>query len=119
MNPVDCKVLGEAVCASLAAEIHKLGFPAESLPMLPDYDKAGFSLAKDPYSGLESLCGVWRDAQGFRLGEMKFHGDGSFYAEYDVVRQHPSKPLWFVESVLAWGRDGVIKSEAKLLEVPA
>jgi hypothetical protein len=115
MNPDDCKSLGEAICGNLIAEIHKLGFPSELLLGLPEYDSAGFSTATDPYSGLESLIGIWRNQQGHRIGEIKLHGDGSFYAEYDVALQHPQKPRWFVECVVAWGRDEVIKTEAKLL----
>jgi hypothetical protein len=115
MEPTDRKAAGEAICGRLIAEIHKLGFPPETLPGLPDYEQAGFSVAKDTYSGLDSLIGIWRNRQGHRIGEIKLHGDGSFYAEYDLALQHPKDARWFVEAVVAWGRDDVIKSEAKLL----
>lgn len=107
--------LGEKICQQLAAEIGKLGYPAAELPTPPVFADASFSQAKDPYSGVDSLVGVWRDGKGNRLGEIKLHGDGSFYAEYDVFRPHPSKQRWMVESVVAWGQDEVIKSEAKLM----
>jgi len=67
------------------------------------------------YGGWDSLIGIWRNRQGHRLGEIKLHGDGSFYAEYDVALQHPNDARWFVECVVAWGRDGVIKTEARRL----
>lgn len=114
MSPTERGELGEAVCARLAEEIRKLGFAGGG----PVYAEAGFSRAKDPYSGEDSLVGVWRDARGGRLGEIKFHGDGSFYAEYDVALPHPRDGRWFVEAVVAWGRDGLVKSEARLLRAP-
>lgn len=109
------KHLGEALCAHLLCEIHKLGFMPEQLTHTPVYDQAGMETSKDPYSGEETLCVYWKDPRGHRIGEMKFHGDGSFYAEYDVVLPHPKDPRWFVEGVVVWGRDDIIKSEAKLL----
>ena len=109
------KELGEAVCARLLTEIHKLGFMPGQLSQTPLYDQAGFETSEDPYSGEHTLCAYWKNSKGYRIGEMKFHGDGSFYAEYDVVLPHPRDPRWFVEGVVAWGRDNVIKSEAKLL----
>ena len=115
MTPADCKPLGDAICARLIAEIRKLGFPPENLQGLPEFDLADFSTAKDTYSGWDSLIGIWRNQHGYRMGEIKLHGDGSFYAEYDVAMQHPTNARWFVEAVVAWGRGDVIKSEAKLL----
>jgi len=115
MSPAECGPLGDLICARLAAEIHKLGFPEERLPPLPVFSQAGFSTPTDPYSGQESLFGIWRNPRGDRLGEIKLHGDGSFYAEYDVALPHPRDARWFVESVTAWGRGDVVKTEAKLL----
>ena len=115
MNPVDCKPLGDAICEHLIMEIHKFDFNPEIIQSLPVFEQATFSTAKDTYSGLDSLIGVWRNREGYRQGEIKLHGDGSFYAEYDVALQHPKDARWFVEGVIAWGRDDVIRSEAKLL----
>ena len=106
---------GEAVCARLLSEIHRLGFKAEQLAYIPDYAQARCESSRDPYSGGETLCLYWPNVRGDRIGQMKFHGDGSFYAEFDVVLPHPTDPRWFVEGVTAWGRGDVIKSEAKLL----
>lgn len=115
MNPDDCSPLGDSICAQLAGEIRKLGFPEENRPPVPVYRQAAFTRSKDPYSGLESLIGTWRNGHGHRIGEIKLHGDGSFYAEYDVALPHPTNSRWFVEAVVAWGRNDVIKAEAKLL----
>ncbi len=46
------------------------------------------------------------------------NSDGTFYAEYDVVKAHPAKTGFFVESVTAWGNAGQIKAETKLLAMP-
>jgi hypothetical protein len=109
------RALGEAVCARLIGEMHGLGFLPEQIVIKPVYGEARFETRRDPFSGEDSLCACWHDANGHRIGEMKFHADGTFFAEYDVVLPHPRDPRWFVEGVVAWGRDGVIKSEAKLL----
>lgn len=106
---------GEAVCARLVTEMYKLGFMPEQLPRTPVYDQADMEPGKDPCSGGETLCVYWKNPRGRRIGEIRFHGDGSFYAEYDVVLPHPKDPRWFVEGVVAWGRDDTIKGEAKLL----
>ena len=115
MNPLDRAPLGEVICTKLAAEIRKLGFAEENVPPFPIYGQASFTLAKDTYSGLDSLIGIWTNGRGDRIGEIKLHGDGSFYAEYDVALSHPGDARWFVEAVIAWGRDDVVKAEAKLL----
>lgn len=116
-NPTEVtqKIRAEAVCTRLLNEIRKLGFEPGQLAHTPNYEQADCESSKDPYSGEETFCLYWKDRRGHRLGEMKFHGDGSFYAEYDVVQPHPSDPRWFVEAVVAWGRDDSIKSEPKLL----
>lgn len=111
--------LGEAICRRLRAEISKLGFPAVAVDEItPQYAEASFSFTRDPYSGDDTLCGYWHNINGQRCGEMKFHADGTFFAEYDVVRPHPKDPRWFVEGVAAWGRDSEIKAEPKLLPNP-
>ncbi|MGZ8217793.1 hypothetical protein [Methylomagnum sp.] len=106
---------GAAICERLQGEIAKLDFPPDQIPRPPVYDEARFETQNDPFSGAETLCGTWTLPNGQKAGEIKLHADGSFYAEYDVVLPHPTDARWFVESVVAWGRDDVIKSEVKLL----
>lgn len=106
--------LAYAICRALEQEILKLGFASASLPIASPA-QAEYRLSRDPASGQDSLVGVWRNAQGGKCGELLFHADGSFFAEYDVVRVHPSRPTWFVEAVTAWGRGGTLRSEPRLL----
>jgi len=60
-------------------------------------------------------CHWFNASNNQRLGRLQFNSDGSFYAEYDVVKPHPIKKQWFVDGVSAWGRADAIKAEAKLL----
>ena len=106
--------LGEQVCASLCSELHKLGLDESKIPDIR-FDAASFDLEKDVYSGEKSLRGDWLTERKTHLGSIVFNVDGSFFAEYDVVHPHPSDERWFIEAITAWGRDGEIKSEARLL----
>jgi hypothetical protein len=108
--------LGEIICHRLFEEINKLGFTASDIPHFPNYDKASFALIKDPFTGQHNLTCRWYNPHNRQpIGSLQFNSDGTFYAEYDVVKIHPGKPKWFVESVTAWGNAANIKSEAKLL----
>jgi hypothetical protein len=111
--------LAEIVCLRLSEEINKLGFAVEEIKQYPLYDDASFVLIKDPYTGEHNLTCYWYD--GFkkqRIGRLQFNSDGTFYAEYDVVKTHPGKSKWFVEGITAWGKAENIKAEAKLLPMP-
>ena len=111
--------LGETVCQRLANEIVKLGFAVTDIQYYPRYEEAHFELVKDPYSGEHNLVCFWYGAlKKQRIGRLQFNSDGSFYAEYDVIKTHPGKPAWFVEGVAAWGKADNIKAEAKLLKIP-
>lgn len=108
------QMLGEAVCAAMEAELQKIGFK-QSAPLAKQFSQAVFELTKDPYDGQESLKGAWRNAQGRSIGMVVFYPDGTFYAEYDIVRPHPHKKNWFVEAMTAWGRGTRVVAEARLL----
>jgi len=108
------RLLAQAICTTLDHEVTKLGFPAGKVVVAAHTD-AEYRLERDPASGEDCLVGVWRNEEGYKCGELLFHADGSFFAEYDVIRVHPGKPHWFVEAVTAWGRGSVIKSEPRLL----
>lgn len=114
MRVTEVRSLGEQVCAALENEYCKLGFDAEQA-LGVDFDALVFALKRDPFSQQDSVEGIWLDGQRQRLGSLVFHADGSFFAEYDVVKPHPVKPRWFVEAVTAWGQGGEVKSEARLL----
>jgi hypothetical protein len=111
--------LAECVCQRLSEEINKLGFAKAEIKQYPLYDEASFVLIKDPYTGGYNLACYWYDkSTNQRIGRLQFNSDGSFYAEYDVVKTHPGKSKWFVEGVTAWGKADNIKAEAKLLPMP-
>jgi len=111
--------LGEDVCQRLTEEINKIGFGSGEIRSYPIYDAADFSLVKDPYTGTHNLNAYWYDeTKKQRIGSLQFNSDGTFYAEYDVVKGHPGKLQWFVEGVTAWGKADNIKAEAKLLAMP-
>lgn len=110
--------LGESVCVALSGEVQKIGLPEKALVTAP-WERASFELQRDPASGKSSLMGTWKDVNGQRVGSIVFHCDGSFFAEYDVVEQHPKDRRWFVEAVNAWGKDNVIKAEPRLLPMPS
>lgn len=109
--------LAAEIGCRLRDEVEKLGFDAEAVSLLAP-DAASYRLERDPSDGSHSLAGQWRDQRGNLCGRLLFHADGSFFVEQDVVRPHPRQPRWFVEAVSAWGRDGQIKSEARLLPIP-
>lgn len=109
--------LAETIGECLLAEVDKLGFAAGEVALQPP-NEAVYRLDRDPSNASLSLVGEWRDERGIKLGELLFHADGSFFVEQDVARPHPQRAKWFVEAVSAWGRDGTIKSEARLLPMP-
>ena len=106
--------LGESICNVLCAEVAKMGLQEKALNTAP-WKRARFELQRDPASGQSSLIGTWKDASGQRIGSIIFHCDGSFYAEYDVVENHPQDRRWFIEAVTAWGKNSIIKAEPRLL----
>lgn len=108
------KKTGEAICKALQAEALKLGFDASKLPQI-EWSALQFSVKQDPADGSDCLAGEWKDPAGYRIGQVQFNGDGSFFAEHDVVRPHPGDKRWFVEAVEAWGRDSHIITEPRLL----
>jgi len=107
--------MGVDICRAMRNEAVKLGFDPTLMPQI-DWEKAKFSLNRDPIDGNEYLSGVWNNDKGHRIGSVQFNSDGSFYAEYDIVKNHPKDKRWFVEAVTAWGRDRNIKTEPRLLE---
>ncbi len=109
---------GEAICRAIGESIRKLGFAGvESSVGFPVYGEAEFRLVTDPYSQHDDLVGYWFDYKKQRVGQIQFHSDGGFYAEYDVLKPHPAKPGYFFDTMNAWGREGFIKTEPQLLEM--
>lgn len=81
-------------------------------------EAAEFIAVRDPADPRPAFEGSWRNARGERSGGMVLNADGSYFAEYDLCVPHPAKPAWFVEAVTAWGRDGMVRSEPRLLAMP-
>jgi hypothetical protein len=108
--------LAERICLRLGEEIDKLGLSEQVAK--PRWEEAQCRLRVDPALGDETLEMLWHGRRGERIGSILFHQDGSYFAEYDVVRPHPQKPRWFVEAVCAWGREQTIKAEPRLLPIP-
>ncbi len=109
------QIFGKQICQEMLAAIFKLGFSNDDISGHLAFDSAEFSLTKDPYTAEENLTGSWYDAHQQRIGQIQFNSDASFYAEYDIVKPHPTKKQWFVEAMSAWGNADGIKTEAKLL----
>jgi hypothetical protein len=119
---IDAKrIIGVKICERLRAEIDKLGFPAGTMGTTidyPYYHLASFSLIQDPYTGAGNLTGYWNKRNNRRIervGQLQFNSDGSFYAEYDIVKPHPTKAKWFIEAITVWGKEDTIKAEVRLL----
>ena len=109
------KLWGIEICREMSQAISKIGFSETEIDGIPEFGKAEFTLIKDPYTADENLAGYWYGKDKRRVGNIQFLSDGSFYAEYDIVKPHPTKKQWFVEAISAWGKRGHIKTEAKLL----
>jgi hypothetical protein len=104
--------LAHAICRAMQEEVLKLSLGDVQVG---EPGTAVYRLSTDPASGQDSLLGEWRDQQGQKQGELTFHADGSFYAEYDVIRAHPKNGRLFVEAVNAWGRHSDIRAEPRLM----
>jgi hypothetical protein len=109
------KELGRKICDTLLSEMDRLGLKRDLIN--PRFERASFELSRDPSNGEYSLVCEWRDKNGLKQGTILFHADGSFFAEYDVVCEHPFNNNMFVEAVTAWGNVGLIKSEARLIPI--
>jgi hypothetical protein len=88
--------------------------PADKLPDI-NVESLAFTTVIDPANGKPGYEGVWRNALNERVGKLIINSDGSYFAEYDLCIVHPLRSRWFIEAVTAWGRDGTVKAEPRLL----
>lgn len=109
------KAIGDDICRSMISTTKQLGFTVEQLERLPDFAQAEFVLQTDPFTMDENLMGTWYNENRHRIGQIQFLSDGSFYAEYDLIKPHPTKSKWFVEAITAWGKPGNMTAEPRLL----
>ena len=97
--------------------IAKLNLPGETID-IPSFKSAQFKLEHDMYNGEQTLRAVFLPSKFYCIGFLLFHSDGSSYAEYNVMRQHPKRPLFFIEAVEAWGGAQGIKTDMRMVEMP-
>lgn len=88
--------------------------PADKLPDIR-VESLAFTTVIDPANGKPGYEGVWRNTLNERVGKVIINSDGSYFAEFDLCVLHPLRPRWFIEAVTAWGRDGRVKAEPRLL----
>lgn len=103
----------EKVRQALKAQFERYGFN-EQLAAIED-PMVNPDLRKDSFDGSQSLYIEWRTPTGALLGYILIHGGGQIYAEFDVLKPHPTKPQWVVEAITAWGNADNIKAEPRLL----
>jgi hypothetical protein len=109
--------LAKDIVARMRAEVRAVGLN-DIADGLMGVDSVHYRLEQDSFSGQCSLAGDWLDVMGWKKGLLLFHPDGSFMAEQDVAQEHPSRKGWFIEGVHVWGKNGDIKAELNLLQLP-
>ena len=108
---------GVELIAALQEKIAKLNLPGDVIT-IPPFETARFTLEHDLYNGERTLRAAFFPSQTYCIGFLLFHSDGSSFAEYHVMRQHPARPSFFIEAVEAWVRDGKIQTDTRLAMMP-
>jgi hypothetical protein len=111
--PPELEALAERIVSALQKEA--INFTATGATPKIELAALQFTRVIDPGNQLPGYEGVWRNARNDRCGTLTINSDNSFYAEYDLFCPHPRDGRWFVEMVTAWGRDEMVRSEAKLI----
>jgi hypothetical protein len=70
-------------------------------------------LVKDPKNGTTSLVGEWRRQRGV-IGTVVIHENGELFAELGVRRPAPNDPQLRVDSVVAFGNAGSLRTEVRM-----
>ena len=109
---------GAELIAALQEKIARLNLPGEAIT-IPPFEAARFTLEHDRYNGKQTLRAAFFPSQHYCIGFLLFHSDGSSFAEYHVMRRHPTRPALFIEAVEAWVRDGKIQTDTRLVMMPA
>ncbi|TGD75122.1 hypothetical protein E4634_03690 [Mangrovimicrobium sediminis] len=102
-----------ALRSTLVGEMQRFGF--DDLAEALGERLVNPELRKDSFDGSVSLFAEWRTPSGALLGYLLIHGGGQVYAEFDVLRPHPSRAQWVIEAMTAWGQADNIKAEPRLL----
>jgi hypothetical protein len=114
---VSARYHGVELIAALKEAIAKLNLPGEVIA-IPSFEAARFTLEHDLYNGERTLRAAFFPSQYYCIGFLLFHSDGSSFAEYHVMRPHPTHPSLFIEAVEAWVRDGKIQTDTRLATMP-
>ena len=111
--PVELEALAERIVCALQKEA--ANFTATGATPKIELEAVQFTRVIDPGNQMPGYQGVWRNARNERCGTLTINSDNSFFAEYDLFCAHPRDARWFVEMVTAWGNEGSLRSEAKLI----
>mgnify|MGYP000873644259 FL=1 len=103
----------EAGLAQLRAEAARWGIALDA----NDCAQAEFALQRDPCSGELSLLARWHGDR--RRASLAIREDGFLYGEWDVLAPHPSQRGQWIEMVVTWGKPPCLKSEPRLIAMPA
>lgn len=110
----------EAACNALQQGLETLGLDAGPHGVaIGGPAELNFRTETDSVTGAVGWVGEWRNPRGGRIGQFILRADGGLYAEYDILRPHPSRAGWFVEALEAWGRVERITTEPRLLPIPS
>lgn len=108
---------GRALLLALRNRVAQFNLPGAPVS-IPEFEAAQFTLEYDKYNGRQTLMASFYPSPHYRAGVLLFHFDGSCFAEYHVMRPHPTKPQYFIESVEAWVSGGEIKTDTRLVLMP-
>lgn len=108
---------GRALLAAVREKVD--GLKLVQVPVvIPAFNDAKFTLENDLYDGSQTLVASFYQRPQYRSGVLLFHSDGSCFAEFHVMQIHPARPKWFIESVEAWVREGVVQTDLRLVAMP-
>ena len=108
---------GVELISALQDKITKLNLPGEAIS-IPPFEAARFTLEHDLYNGEQTLRASFFPSQSYCIGFLLFHFDGSSFAEYHVMRLHPTRPTYFIEAIEAWVREGKVQTDLCLALMP-
>jgi len=108
---------GVELISALQDKITKLNLQGEAIS-IPPFEAARFTLEHDLYNGEQTLRASFFPSQSYCIGFLLFHFDGSSFAEYHVMRLHPTRPTLFIEAVEAWVREGKVQTDLRLTVMP-
>lgn len=103
----------QAALARMRSEAAQWGIALDGV----DEASARFAFQQDPFSGDAALLARW--VHEHRRTSLSIREDGYVYGETDVLAPHPSQPAQWIEAVVLWGRPPHLKSEPRLIEMPA